>query len=104
MSLGGGKTKTLDDTVNAAVSVGIHFAVAAGNDNADACNYSPAAAAKAVTVGASAIDDSRAYFSNYGKCTDIFAPGLSGGQGRQGEEVQGLRRQHVARRRQDPGS
>ncbi|KAK3363441.1 peptidase S8/S53 domain-containing protein [Lasiosphaeria hispida] len=77
MSLGGGKTKALDDTVNAAVTVGIHFAVAAGNDNADACNYSPAAAAKAVTVGASAIDDSRAYFSNYGKCTDIFAPGLS---------------------------
>jgi len=77
MSLGGGKTKALDDTVNAAVSVGIHFAVAAGNDNADACNYSPAAAEKAVTVGASAIDDSRAYFSNYGKCTDIFAPGLS---------------------------
>jgi len=77
MSLGGGKTKALDDTVNAAVAAGIHFAVAAGNDNADACNYSPAAAARAVTVGASAIDDSRAYFSNYGKCTDIFAPGLS---------------------------
>ncbi|KAK3991181.1 peptidase S8/S53 domain-containing protein [Cladorrhinum sp. PSN332] len=77
MSLGGGKTKALDDTVNAAVAAGIHFAVAAGNDNADACNYSPAAAQKAVTVGASAIDDSRAYFSNYGKCTDIFAPGLS---------------------------
>jgi cerevisin len=77
MSLGGGKTRALDDTVNAAVSVGVHFAVAAGNDNADACNYSPAAAEKAITVGASAIDDSRAYFSNYGKCTDIFAPGLS---------------------------
>ncbi|KAK1758509.1 peptidase S8/S53 domain-containing protein [Echria macrotheca] len=77
MSLGGGKTRTLDDTVNAAVAAGLHFAVAAGNDNADACNYSPAAAADAVTVGASAIDDSRAYFSNYGKCTDIFAPGLS---------------------------
>jgi cerevisin len=77
MSLGGGKTKALDDTVNAAVNAGIHFAVAAGNDNADACNYSPAAAEKAVTVGASALDDSRAYFSNYGKCTDIFAPGLS---------------------------
>jgi cerevisin len=77
MSLGGGKTQALDDTVNAAVTVGIHFAVAAGNDNANACNYSPAAAEKAVTVGASALDDSRAYFSNYGKCTDIFAPGLS---------------------------
>ncbi|KAF3769400.1 hypothetical protein M406DRAFT_102797 [Cryphonectria parasitica EP155] len=77
MSLGGGKTKMLDAAVNAAVEQGIHFAVAAGNDNADACNYSPAAAENAVTVGASAIDDSRAYFSNYGKCTDIFAPGLS---------------------------
>ncbi|EHA49897.1 subtilisin-like proteinase Spm1 [Pyricularia oryzae 70-15] len=77
MSLGGGKTTLLDAAVNAAVDAGIHFAVAAGNDNADACNYSPAAAAKAVTVGASALDDSRAYFSNWGKCTDIFAPGLN---------------------------
>lgn len=76
MSLGGGKTSLLDAAVNAAVDAGIHFAVAAGNDNADACNYSPASASKAVTVGASALDDSRAYFSNYGKCTDIFAPGL----------------------------
>lgn len=77
MSLGGGKTEALDRVVDAAVEAGIHFAVAAGNDNADACNYSPAAAGKAVTVGASALDDSRAYFSNWGKCTDIFAPGLS---------------------------
>ncbi|KAF7559340.1 hypothetical protein G7046_g4813 [Stylonectria norvegica] len=77
MSLGGGKTQALDAAVNAAVRSGIHFAVAAGNDNADACKYSPAAATEPVTVGASALDDSRAYFSNYGKCTDIFAPGLS---------------------------
>merc|ERR1711974_57051 len=66
-----------DQAVNAAVSAGLHFAVAAGNDNADACKYSPAAAAKAITVGASAPDDSRAYFSNWGKCVDIFGPGLS---------------------------
>jgi cerevisin len=77
MSLGGGKTQALDAAVNAAVRSGIHFAVAAGNDNADACKYSPAAATEPVTVGASALDDSRAYFSNWGKCTDIFAPGLS---------------------------
>lgn len=77
MSLGGGKTTLLDMAVDAAVANGIHFAVAAGNDNADACNYSPAAAKNAVTVGASTIDDARAYFSNYGKCTDIFAPGLN---------------------------
>ena len=77
MSLGGGKSVTLDLAVNAAVDAGIHFAVAAGNDNADSCNYSPAAAAKAVTVGASTFSDERAYFSNYGKCNDIFAPGLN---------------------------
>lgn len=77
MSLGGGKSPTLDLAVNAAVTLGLHFAVAAGNDNADSCNYSPAAADKAVTVGASTLADERAYFSNYGKCNDIFAPGLS---------------------------
>jgi cerevisin len=77
MSLGGGKSPALDRAVNGAVEAGIHFAVAAGNDNADSCNYSPAAAEQAITVGATALDDSRAYFSNYGKCNDIFAPGLS---------------------------
>jgi len=77
MSLGGGSSRTLDLAVNAAVEAGIHFAVAAGNDNADACNYSPAAAENAVTVGASTLSDERAYFSNYGKCTDIFPPGLN---------------------------
>jgi cerevisin len=77
MSLGGGSSKTLDMAVNAAVEAGLHFAVAAGNDNQDACNYSPAAAEKAVTVGASTLADARAYFSNHGKCVDIFAPGLN---------------------------
>lgn len=36
--------------------------------NRDACDYSPAGAANAVTVGASTIVDERAYFSNYGPC------------------------------------
>ena len=77
MSLGGGKSRTLDLAVNAAVDAGLHFAVAAGNDNADSCNYSPAGAENAVTVGASTLADERAYFSNFGKCNDIFAPGLN---------------------------
>ncbi|KAJ7108422.1 peptidase S8/S53 domain-containing protein [Mycena crocata] len=76
MSLGGGKSRALDQAVNAAVDAGLHFAVAAGNDNRDACNYSPAAAENAVTVGASTLRDERAYFSNHGKCVDVFAPGL----------------------------
>ncbi|KAI8344874.1 serine protease [Choanephora cucurbitarum] len=77
MSLGGGKSPSLDATVNGAVEAGLIFAVAAGNDNKDACNYSPARAEKAITVGASTIFDERAYFSNYGKCVDVFAPGLN---------------------------
>lgn len=77
MSLGGGKSVALNLAVNAAVDAGIHFAVAAGNDNRNSCNYSPAAAEKAVTVGASTLADERAYFSNFGKCNDIFAPGLN---------------------------
>ncbi|KLO11075.1 hypothetical protein SCHPADRAFT_855789 [Schizopora paradoxa] len=77
MSLGGGKSQALDDTVNRAVKTGLHFAVAAGNDNKDACDYSPAGATEAVTVGASTLVDERAYFSNFGKCVDVFAPGLS---------------------------
>jgi len=75
MSLGGGKSRTLDDAVNGAVNVGLHFAVAAGNDNRDACDYSPAAAENAITVGASTIEDERAWFSNYGRCVDVFGPG-----------------------------
>ncbi|KAI5949338.1 SUB8 [Candida jiufengensis] len=77
MSLGGGKSPALDLAVNAAVKAGLHFAVAAGNENQDACNTSPASAENAITVGASTISDARAYFSNYGKCVDIFAPGLN---------------------------
>ncbi|KAG5646212.1 hypothetical protein DXG03_004038 [Asterophora parasitica] len=77
MSLGGGKSKALDDAVNKAVDSGLHFAVAAGNDNRDACSFSPAAAEKAVTVGASTLGDERAYFSNHGSCVDVFAPGLN---------------------------
>ncbi|KAK7036506.1 proteinase B [Paramarasmius palmivorus] len=76
MSLGGGKSQALDSAVNAATEY-LHFAVAAGNENRDACNSSPAAAEKAVTVGASDISDTRAYFSNYGKCVDVFGPGVN---------------------------
>ena len=77
MSLGGGKSTALDKAVNAAVDAGMHFAVAAGNDNRDACQNSPAAAENAITVGASTLGDERAYFSNHGSCVDVFAPGLN---------------------------
>jgi cerevisin len=76
MSLGGGKSRALDMAVNAVVAAGVHFAVAAGNDDRDACGYSPAASTAAITVGASTVEDSRAWFSNWGRCVDIFGPGF----------------------------
>ncbi|KAI0296762.1 peptidase S8/S53 domain-containing protein [Multifurca ochricompacta] len=75
MSLGGGRSRSLDDVVNGAVDTGLHFAVVAGNNDRDACSYSPAAAVKAITVAASTLSDERAWFSNHGPCVDVFAPG-----------------------------
>lgn len=75
MSLGGGKSRPLESAVTGAIAKGLHFAVAAGNDNRDACNYSPAGTEAAVTVAASDVRDERAYYSNYGSCVDVFAPG-----------------------------
>jgi subtilisin family serine protease len=49
--------------------------VAAGNDRKNACSYSPASEASAITVAASTDKDRLASFTNYGKCVDIVAPG-----------------------------
>jgi subtilisin family serine protease len=75
MSLGGSTSPALDLAVCASIQAGVTFAVAAGNENADACNSSPARVAQAVGTGASTRSDSRASFSNRGTCVDLFAPG-----------------------------
>ena len=77
MSLGGGASTATDDAVTRMTNAGVTVAVAAGNDNASACNYSPARAASAITVGSTTSTDARSSFSNYGTCLDIFAPGSS---------------------------
>jgi subtilisin family serine protease len=76
MSLGGGYSASLNNAVEAAVDAGVAFAVAAGNEDQDACNVSPASAPSAITVAASDDTDTRAYFSNFGSCVDVFAPGV----------------------------
>lgn len=76
MSIGGGISDALDAATNAAVNSGVHVVVAAGNDDADACEYSPARASGPITVGAVDKSDNKASFSNYGKCVDIHAPGV----------------------------
>lgn len=75
MSLGGGFSAALNQALANAVDSGVTFAVAAGNDNANACNYSPASEPKAITVGSTTINDARSSFSNFGSCLDVFAPG-----------------------------
>ncbi|MGA0877657.1 MAG: S8 family serine peptidase [Ilumatobacteraceae bacterium] len=75
MSLGGGLNSALNTAVAHLVASGVTVVVAAGNSNANACNYSPAAAPSAITVGATTSTDARASFSNFGTCLDIFAPG-----------------------------
>ncbi len=77
MSLGGGASSALDQAVNNSIASGVTYAVAAGNDNKNACNASPARVDAALTVGATTSSDSRSSFSNYGTCVDVFAPGSS---------------------------
>ena len=80
MSLGGGTNSSLDQAVRDSISVGVTYAIAAGNGNVlgsgqDACNVSPARVATALTVGATDTNDARTSWSNYGSCVDIYAPG-----------------------------
>lgn len=75
LSLGGGYSSAFNKAVTAAYNGGVVTVVAAGNDDVDAADQSPASAPEAITVGAIDEDNSRAYYSNYGSILDIFAPG-----------------------------
>ncbi|XP_054756813.2 aqualysin-1-like [Lytechinus pictus] len=76
MSLGGAKNPFVDRATQGMIDSGVIVSVAAGNSDADACTFSPANVPDAITVGASDSSDTRAYFSNYGECVDLFAPGV----------------------------
>jgi subtilisin family serine protease len=82
MSLGGGASSSVDDATRRMIAAGVATGVAAGNGNRggrqqDACGYSPARVAEAMTIGATSSTDSKTSWSNYGSCVDWFAPGLS---------------------------
>lgn len=77
LSLGSAANPALDDAVRRSIASGVTYVVASGNNSANACNFSPARVPEAITVNASDPLDNRASFSNFGPCTDMFAPGVN---------------------------
>ena len=82
MSLGGGASSSLDTAVNNSINDGVSYAIAAGNGDVfgnaqNACNFSPARVAAAMTISATDRTDTKASWANYGSCVDWFAPGVS---------------------------
>ena len=77
MSLGGGVSSALDLAVKNSIAAGVTYAIAAGNSNVSACTSSPGDVPEALTVGATDSADTRASFSNFGSCLDLFAPGVN---------------------------
>lgn len=77
MSLGGGANTALDNAVRNSLASGVTYVIAAGNNNANACNYSPARVTDALIVGNVNSSDTRNSTSNYGSCLDLFAPGTN---------------------------
>ena len=82
MSLGGGASESVDAAARNMIAAGVATGIAAGNGNRggrqqDACNYSPARVAEAMTIGSTTSTDAKSSWSNYGPCVDWFAPGSS---------------------------
>jgi subtilisin family serine protease len=101
MSLGGPKSSATDRAIANLEAAGVSVVVAAGNENSDACNVSPASNVLAVSVGATTRQNTKAGFSNWGKCVSILAPGaqiLSTVPGGKIKELQGtsMASPHVA--------
>jgi subtilisin family serine protease len=77
LSLGGGLNASVNQAAVNLSNAGVFVAVAAGNDNRNACNYSPASATGVMTVAASTSTDAKAGYSNFGSCVNLYAPGSS---------------------------
>jgi subtilisin family serine protease len=77
MSLGGSPSDALDLAVCNSIAAGVSYAIASGNDDANACNFSPGRILQSISVGATDKNDRRASFSNKGVCVDVFGPGLN---------------------------
>jgi aqualysin 1 len=83
MSLAGPASKTLDDAVRKSARSGVFYTLAAGDNSAgNACKFSPARAGAGTnngiaTVAATNKRNAEPSWSDYGRCVDIWAPGVS---------------------------
>ncbi len=77
LSLGGSGAcgATTQAAINTAVGNGTTLAIAAGNDNINVSNASPANCANVIAVASVTSSGARSSFSNYGSLIDIAAPG-----------------------------
>ena len=77
MSIGGGYSSSLNTASTNLSNAGVFVAVAAGNENQNACNVSPASASGVFTTASSTSGDAKSSFSNWGSCVEAYAPGSS---------------------------
>jgi subtilisin family serine protease len=66
----------LDTAVRNSIASGVTYAIAAGNEATTAGATSPQRVSEAIIVAATASNDLRAQFSNFGSLVDVFAPGV----------------------------
>jgi subtilisin family serine protease len=77
LSIGGGFSSAMNTAVTNLANSGVFVAVAAGNENQNACNVSPASATAVFTTASTTSTDARRTSSNWGSCVDGYAPGGS---------------------------
>ena len=82
MSLGGSPSTALDNAVKSSAASGVFYSLAAGNEEDNACQHSPARVGAGtnngvMTTAATDSGNREASWSNYGSCVDVWAPGVS---------------------------
>ncbi len=75
MSLGGVADEVMDGAVRKLVGQGLPVVVSAGNDNYEACRFSPAREPSAITVTSIQSNGLKPIYANYGSCVKLIAPG-----------------------------
>jgi subtilisin family serine protease len=73
---GQGCLELMHENLALAASESVTVVVAAGNNSIDAANCCPAHVESVITVSAFDSSDKPSYFSNFGSCVDVAAPGV----------------------------